>query len=57
MDMKGRKARVTRLKADMELVRKSISCLQKELEDVNTKRIKAYQRAYELVEQKKGLVQ
>ncbi|CAI9299559.1 unnamed protein product [Lactuca saligna] len=57
MDLKGRKARVTRLKADMELVRKSICCLQKELEDVNTKRIKAFKRACELGEQKKGLVQ
>ena len=56
MDLRGRKARVARLKADLELVRKSISCLQKELEDVNTKRSKAYKRAYELGEKKKGLV-
>ncbi|XP_023757102.1 proton pump-interactor BIP131 [Lactuca sativa] len=55
MDLRGRKARVARLKADLELVRKSISCLQKELEDVNTKRSKAYKRAYELGEKKKGL--
>ncbi|CAI9299558.1 unnamed protein product [Lactuca saligna] len=46
MDLKGRKAIVKRLKADLELVRKRISCLQKELEDVYTKKSKAYQRCY-----------
>ncbi|CAH1435104.1 unnamed protein product [Lactuca virosa] len=55
MDLRGRKARVARLKADLELVRKSIGCLHKELEEVNTKRSKTYKRAFELGEQKKGL--
>lgn len=48
MDLKGRKARVTRLKAELELVRKSITCLKKELKQVKTKRSKAYKHAYEL---------
>ncbi|KAI3736161.1 hypothetical protein L6452_15695 [Arctium lappa] len=49
----GRKRRVTRLKSELERVRKGIGYLQKELEDVNSKRIEAYKRAYELREQKK----
>ncbi|KAI3515421.1 hypothetical protein L1887_14317 [Cichorium endivia] len=56
MDLKGRKARVARLKSELELVRKSISCLRKKLEDVNTKRIKAFKCAYDQEEQKKILV-
>ncbi|KVI04243.1 hypothetical protein Ccrd_017437 [Cynara cardunculus var. scolymus] len=54
-DLTGRKHRVTRLKSELERVRKSIGSLQKELEDVNSKRIKAYKRAYELGEQKREL--
>ena len=52
----GRNRRVTQLKSSLERVRKIISSLQKELEDVNSKRIKAYKRAYELGEQKQEWV-
>ncbi|MFS8024287.1 hypothetical protein Hanom_Chr16g01461471 [Helianthus anomalus] len=51
----GRKAKVTRLKAELEHVRKNISSLEKEIENVNTKRSEAYKRGYELGEQKKDL--
>ncbi|KAI3736162.1 hypothetical protein L6452_15696 [Arctium lappa] len=56
-NLTGRKRRVARLKSEMEFVRKNISCLQKELQDVTSKRLKAYERAYELGEQKKELVE
>ncbi|KAJ9550241.1 hypothetical protein OSB04_014286 [Centaurea solstitialis] len=52
-DLMGRNRRVTRLKSSSEHVRKIISSLKKDLEDVNSKRIKAYKRAYELGEQNK----
>ncbi|KAJ0813725.1 putative proton pump-interactor [Helianthus annuus] len=51
----GRKAKVKRLKAELEHVRKNISSLEKEIENVNTKRSEAYKRGYELGEQKKDL--
>ncbi|KVI04242.1 hypothetical protein Ccrd_017438 [Cynara cardunculus var. scolymus] len=54
-DLTGRKRRVKRLKSELEFVRKNISHLQKELQDVTSKRLKAYERAYELGEQKKEL--
>ena len=52
----GRKAAVARLKKDLVPVRKSISSLTKELENVESKRIHAYKRGQVLAEQKKGLV-
>lgn len=52
----GRKTRVRRLKAELEHVRKNISCLNKKLESVNSKRDEAYKRAYEPGEQKKEMV-
>ncbi|KAL7590530.1 hypothetical protein Lser_V15G41107 [Lactuca serriola] len=48
MKIKERQSRFIRLKAELKLVRKSISCLKKELKHVNTKRSKAYKHAYEL---------
>lgn len=48
MKLKERQSRFIRLKAELKLVRKSISCLKKELKHVNTKRSKAYKHAYEL---------
>ncbi|KAJ9550239.1 hypothetical protein OSB04_014284, partial [Centaurea solstitialis] len=54
-DLTGRKRRVARLKAELEFVRKNISCLQKELQDVSSKRL-LYKRAYDLGERKKERV-
>ncbi|PWA51732.1 hypothetical protein CTI12_AA461460 [Artemisia annua] len=54
-DQIGRNARVTRLKAQLQPVMKNISCLKRELENANSKRLKAYKRAYELGEQKKEM--
>ncbi|KAL8228509.1 hypothetical protein R6Q57_016093 [Mikania cordata] len=52
----GRKTRVRRLKAELEHVRKNISCLNKKLEIVNSKRLEAYKRSYELGEENKEMV-
>ncbi|GKB11002.1 proton pump-interactor 1-like protein [Tanacetum coccineum] len=54
-DQIGRNARVTRLKAELQPVMKNISCLQRELENVNSKRLKAHERVYQLGEQKKEM--
>ncbi|KAL7587945.1 hypothetical protein Lser_V15G40698 [Lactuca serriola] len=51
-DLKERTTKVTRLKAELELVRKSIRSMDRELEKLNSKRIKAYKCAYNYGEQK-----
>lgn len=54
MDQIGRKARVRRLQADLELVIRTINSLDEELEEINS--IEADKRANELGKQAKELV-
>ncbi|KAI3503485.1 hypothetical protein L1887_31928 [Cichorium endivia] len=54
-DQKERTAKVTRLKVELDLVGKSIKSMERELEKLNLKRIKAYNCAYKHVEQKEVL--
>ncbi|KAL4573291.1 hypothetical protein LXL04_020091 [Taraxacum kok-saghyz] len=46
LNQKERTTKVTRLKAELELVRKKIGSMEKELGRLNSKRIKAYKFAY-----------
>ncbi|KAI3699831.1 hypothetical protein L2E82_44409 [Cichorium intybus] len=51
-DQKERTTKVTRLKVELDLVGKSIKSMERELEKLNLKRIKAYNCAYKHGEQK-----
>ncbi|KAI3795335.1 hypothetical protein L1987_37987 [Smallanthus sonchifolius] len=52
----GRKSKVRRLKAELVHVRKNICYLNKKLENVDSKILKAYKSAKELGDQNKALV-